>query len=387
MSMREFRLSPLWRALWLAALVLALWLASSVSGWAAQPPPAQTATPTATPAPALGPDRFPAGVNPLTGLTVEDASLLSLPPALVSVSNFPVSARPQSGLSFAAYVFEMYIGEGMTRFLALYYGEFPQAADDAPQATPTISDAAVGPIRSGRLPYQKLRSLYNGFLVMASASGEVRTQLSNAANVFGSDASDINSALIEVPQLEALAQTNAGSRSRNLTGNLFSLTAPAGGQEAKSLWVFYAYLNQVLWEYDPSYQAYLRSQDKSDGSGMFYPSTDRLTGEQLAFENVIVLFVRHEPLNSSKTLIDLDLLFNQGKAYLFRDGMMYPIYWSTASGEYEKKTGQFRPIRFVDRQGNPIALKPGRTWVEIVDVSATLQEVKPSSWKVRFYAP
>jgi len=75
---------------------------------------------------ASGPDQFAKGINPLTGLPVTDPDLLAYPPALISVSNFPVSARPQAGLSFSPTVFELFIGEGMTRFLALFYGEYPQ---------------------------------------------------------------------------------------------------------------------------------------------------------------------------------------------------------------------------------------------------------------------
>jgi hypothetical protein len=249
-----------------------------------------------------------------------------------------------------------------------------------------MDQGAIGPIRSGRLPYQSLRSLYNGFLVMASASREVQAQMP-ATNIYGSDTQDINSALIDVSKLQAIAQANAAKKPANLTGNLFSLAAPAGGKDAPGLWVFYSFLNQVLWEYDPASQAYLRSQDQADGSGKFYPSADRLTGEQLGFENVIVLFAQHNVQNSARTLIDLDLFFTQNKAYLFRDGKVYPIYWTTVNGDYERKTGLLRPIRFVDGKGNPAALKPGKTWVEIVDLSATLVEKEPGFWKARFYSP
>ncbi len=81
---------------------------------------------TLTPA-QIGPESYPPDVNPLTGLPVENPENLLLPPALVSITNFPISARPQAGLSFAPFVFELYIGEGMTRYLALFYGDFPQA--------------------------------------------------------------------------------------------------------------------------------------------------------------------------------------------------------------------------------------------------------------------
>jgi hypothetical protein len=65
-------------------------------------------------------------MNPLTGERVADPSLLKLPALLVSISNFPATARPQAGLSFAPVVYEFYITEGATRFLAVFYGEFPR---------------------------------------------------------------------------------------------------------------------------------------------------------------------------------------------------------------------------------------------------------------------
>jgi hypothetical protein len=68
---------------------------------------------------------LPESVNPLTGLKVADASLLELPAVLVSISTFPITARPQAGPSFAPYVFEIYITEGTTRYLTTFYGEFP----------------------------------------------------------------------------------------------------------------------------------------------------------------------------------------------------------------------------------------------------------------------
>lgn len=83
----------------------------------------QTATPIPTP---TSTPLVPPNVNPLTGLHIEDPSLLDLPALLVSISHFPVTARPQAGLSFAPWVFEIYITEGMTRFLAAFYGQFPE---------------------------------------------------------------------------------------------------------------------------------------------------------------------------------------------------------------------------------------------------------------------
>ena len=89
---------------------------------------------TSTPQPRLDPvthgpeaEDFPTGISPLTGRAVEDSSLLQFPAVLVSISNMPVTARPQAGPGFAPWVFELYIGEGATRFLNVFYGGFPRA--------------------------------------------------------------------------------------------------------------------------------------------------------------------------------------------------------------------------------------------------------------------
>ncbi len=100
------------------------------------PPPTQTDFPTVTltPQPTLAPipygpdiESFPENVNPLTGIEVSDPSLLKLPAMLVSISNMPFTARPQAGPGFAPWVYELYIGEGATRFMNVFYGQYPRS--------------------------------------------------------------------------------------------------------------------------------------------------------------------------------------------------------------------------------------------------------------------
>jgi hypothetical protein len=312
-------------------------------------------------------------LNPLTGLPVKNPENLALPPALVSVTNFPTTARPQAGLSFSPMVFEIYIGEGMTRYLVLFYGDYPQvrksgqagdAAQNLAEGVPPPK-AEIGPVRSGRLPYEYIRKLFNGFIVMASAYSKVAAQLDEYVNVYGSDTMDVNSALIPVEKLEVIARANQDKLSEmNLSGMSFDPQSPVDGKIAHSLWIFYAYKNQVFWRYNAEDGSYHRWQDDADGS-TFIEQTDRLNGEPLTYENVIVLFADHEVTN--QYLIDIQLLYvKKGKAVLFRDGLMQEIYWTTKSEEYEQTTGNFRPIRFIDAEGNPVSLKPGQTWVEIV---------------------
>ena len=83
--------------------------------------------PQAPPTPGMyGPDEFPEGYNPLTSQRVTDPDLLDIPSLLISISHFPPAARPQAGMSFAPFVFEYFITEGATRYLAVFHGEMPE---------------------------------------------------------------------------------------------------------------------------------------------------------------------------------------------------------------------------------------------------------------------
>ena len=75
----------------------------------------------------MGPGKtdFPENFNPLTGLPVQDPTLLKLPSVSVSISNFPGATRPQVGLSLADQIYEFWIGVGMTRFLSIFHGRLP----------------------------------------------------------------------------------------------------------------------------------------------------------------------------------------------------------------------------------------------------------------------
>ena len=367
--------------------------------------PAPSPIPTEIPTPqALGPDIYAQDVNPLNGLPVSSPENLKNPPLLVSISNFPPTARPQAGLSYCPIIFEIWIGEGMTRFLGIFYGDFPQevaASYPEDETTTTLQAPAVGPIRSGRLPYESIRKLFGGYLVMASAAKDVSVQLSDYTNIFGDDLSDPNSAMMKVTQLEALAQSSQKELGdAALNGMVFDDAVPEGGKPAQSLWLYYSYLNQIFWRYDAPNGTFQRWQDNADATN-FIQATDRLTGEPIQASNVIILFADHDV--KSTTVIDISLLYiKRGQALLFRDGQKYNIYWTTASEEYEKTTGKLRPIRFMDAEGNPFLLKPGQTWIEIVPFFTPYWETvdseiynrlaygdQPGSgyWAVRVHAP
>jgi hypothetical protein len=330
---------------------------------------------------ASGPLNFPPGVNPLNGLAENNPDDLQLPPALVSISTFPPSTRPQSGLSFSPWVFEMFIGEGSSRYLALFYGSYPQEAvkdkDSAFAATSTPEDSSpsIGPIRSGRLPYESVRQLYNGFLVMASAYSSVAARLNEYTNIFGTDNAVNGGSSIKAADLQGIAEKYRGKikmTAEALSGMRFDPQPPANSLPATQIWYPVALLNQVVWQYDPASGAYTRWQDNADGM-TFIQQSDRLNGSPLQYENIVILYAEHH--RYADTLMDVDLMYvDKGKAVLFRDGQKFDLFWTTRSADYEKTTGKVRPIRFMDAEGNPFPFKPGQTWVHLTPIGAPVYE-------------
>jgi hypothetical protein len=340
--------------------------------------PAETATPTPiplTPQPTagpVGPDVYPEGINPLTGLPAAPEALARVP-AAIKISNFPAQGRPHAGLSYADLVYEYFIGVGMTRFLAIFYGE----------------DALLaGPIRSGRVVDGYLVRMYGAVLGMKGADAHVGSRLEAAlpGRVFRATSalcpalcpyttSHTYGTFSDTSEFRLYAEAQgAAPNAPDRRGMRFDSTAPEIGDPAVRLWIFYAFLNQVEWQYDVAGGVYLRWQDNADG--VLAPMPDRLTGETLAFENVVVLFAEHE--FETPTIIEMDLgPGRSGRALALRDGRLIPVTWNAVGAD--------SPLRFSGPDGEAYPFKPGSTWLEIVGVPSLLEEIEPGWWKVRFY--
>ena len=482
---------------------------------------AQAPTPTASLAPiptaALQATREPevlVPVNPLSGLEVEDPRLLDTPVVLISISHFPATARPQAGLSFAPFVYEFSITEGATRFLAAFYGEWPEpeiampggcpprlepaavsgtlignrvwldsdgdgiqdagekgvsglcvnlynergegvaqtttdtagffgfdvangrywiefvqpehltfthpdAGDETrdsdadpstgrveivaegtnldldagmiasgvpPAASTPLAAAQVGPIRSGRMVYRHLAGSYqDSCLIFASASPEVLAHLPHCELVLHELSG--GGYMMGLDELWSVARENQRRSKAQLdyTGYEFSDSPPPGGTPAAALELFIAYQNQSGWYYDPPSSSYLRFVDTSarEQAGILHPDFDRLTGRQLRVQNVIVVFAKHRVI----TPTNLDIMLDPGrtgKAILFRDGMTFNIDWSTVA---EKPGVTDRPMKFLQKDGEPVPLRAGHTWVIIVTPESTVQEESAGRWQLTFFPP
>lgn len=349
-----------------------------------------TATPTATLAPVIyGPKDFPADVNPLTGQKVSDPAILNRRPVAVKINIVPRSTnRPPWGISFADIVYDYYHNAGYNRFHAIFYGEDAEL---------------VGPIRSARLLDNELVRMYQSLLAYGFADENINTRLLNSeyANrliLEGQRSNCPPTAQNPLCRYEPsgsdflLGSTQAitdYARSKgitaeglDLTGMYFTGVPAPGGAAGAQVSVRYSGDEYTRWDYDPASGKYLRFQDNvyDQGQGEDYaPLLDRLTNQQIAAENVVVLFVRHEYFRQPPgEIIDI-LLSGTGKAYAFRDGQVYEVTWNRAN------IYSVLSLTFSDR--SPYPLKPGKTWFQVVGQTSTSSQPTPDAWRFQFVIP
>lgn len=244
----------------------------------------------------------------------------------------------------------------------------------------------VGPIRSGRLIYADIQAFFkDACLIYAFASPEVLDELPQC--FFVTHDIDGGGYMLDIDALPRLAEKSKTGEI-DYTSNIFTNTAPSGGAPAKQLHVYIAYLNQSAWKYDAASQSYWRYVDDAnfETAGVLHPEIDRLTNRQLQFENVIVLFTRHDVISPTNLDIHLeeDLI---GDALLFRDGLVYDIKWTTHLNSEERRSYP-KPIKFISNDETALfPLKPGRTWILVVTPKTSVEEERPGEWLLKFAQP
>ena len=77
----------------------------------------------------------------------------------------------------------------------------------------------------------------------------------------------------------------------------------------------------------------------------------------------------------------------EGYAFLFRDGQVYKIRWSTGNRAWEQKTGLIRPLHFIGADKQPFPLKPGRTFIHLMTEFSAVSELDPGNWRAFFVVP
>jgi hypothetical protein len=339
----------------------------------ATPRSTNTPTPTSTPA-ALVATPFPPDVNPLTGIKVDDIAILDRIPVAIKISNSP-EARPQSGLGAADLVFEHYSEGGITRFTTVFLTNEP---------------AQVGSVRSGRLIDIEVPAMYQAIFGYSGSSAGVKELIRNsdlfpeyiAAPDFGVG----QPTFYRVPQagkafehtlftnpmvLRQLAEERGiNERAEWETYAAFDEQVPPGGQPVSAFRIMYLPgACTAEWAYDEATGLWDRSM-------VGRTHVDALTGEQITAANVVMLYANHvyadfwEEMIGARGNWKLSIqiqLWGQGTALLFRDGEAIPGVW--------KREGRSDMLTFYHGDGTPLPLKPGNSWMQVVTLETTTEEV------------
>lgn len=347
------------------------------------PPPTNTPIPTNFARPFTA-SSLASDINPLTGLKVDKIERLNRRPISVKVTNFPRGVRPQWGLSLADHVYEYYLEDDMTRFVGIFYGQ------DA---------SRVGPVRSGRLFDENIVRMYKAIIVFGFGDNKVMKELldSNIRQFLVIEHPDNCPPLCRIgpqnayntlflnteqvgPYIEGL---NVNNDRQNLDGLQFSIRAPAGLPGSK-VSIRYSYFSYHYWQFDSTTNRYMRFQETEDDmtgdKPVYQPLTDKLTGQQIGADNLVILQMAHRDIREPSPTEIYEMNFaGMGKALAFRENVITPIVWHRDARDL------LLTLEYED--GRPYALKPGTTWFEILGETSTQEQLPDGAWRFVFGIP
>jgi Protein of unknown function (DUF3048) N-terminal domain/Protein of unknown function (DUF3048) C-terminal domain len=334
------------RAHTVAAVVAALVLAGTGIGLAvtrggaepapaADPPtPVGSASPVPTPKPSATPEPEPEpkATNPLTGGKVSGNPVLA-----VKVEN-TAAARPQVGLSQADIVFVQEVEGAQTRLVAVYHSKLP---------------TRLGPVRSARTTDAELLPLFGKpGLVYSGANGRVQRRLDRASLVpIYRETRDRRRVAPHnvIVDLAKIARTERPGKAQPIGWTFAGKPSQQGraDDEAAS-----TVGNDVFgFDYaDGRYTVSWRGKRYVDGD----------SGAVTRADNVVIMRVRNVPDGNRDVLGSASVLsktVGKGSVTVYRDGRKIDGSWARS-----KASGL---LRFTDAAGQPIALRPGQTWVTL----------------------
>jgi hypothetical protein len=306
---------------------------------------------------------FPPDVNPLTGLQVSDPKVLERRPLAIKISNSPAVVRPQAGLSSADWVFEHYAEGKVTRFTAVFLSQ---------------NASKVGSIRSGRLIDLEIPAMTGAMFAYSGSSGGVkeriiRSDLYQEGRIISPDFGVSEPVFFRVPEpgkafehtlftstdaLWSLTDQRDLNTRQELSGLAFSQTPPKGGAPAQYAEIVYLRGTAAAeWTLDAERGQYRRTI-------LGQPHNDALTGQQLTATNVIIVYANHVETDILEDLVggghySIEIqIWGEGPAQILRDGQVFDGHW--------KRSARNDMLAFFDQNGNPLPLKPGNSWFQIV---------------------
>ncbi len=291
-------------------------------------------------------------IAPLTGLVDPGAASHGRPALSVKVENTP-DARPQAGIDQADVVYEEVVEGNITRFVAMFNSTVP---------------AVIGPVRSVRAEDPEIVWPVGGIFAY-SGGAPVNVDAINAAPVHAVDESSAGSAMVRNQQDQP---------PRDAPHNLYGLGQPLfdlGGDPKPPPALFQYVANgapavagagvidfHVGFEagYDPTWTWVAQTGLWARTLGGV-PQTV-VGGAPIAPANVVIQFTPYAGEAEAQTV-------GEGDVWIFSDGVVRTGRWV--------RPDKAQPAKYVDASGNPIPLRPGRTWVELLPVGSAV-DVTPA---------
>ncbi|HJR80243.1 MAG TPA: DUF3048 domain-containing protein [Anaerolineales bacterium] len=320
--------------------------------------PADIAAPTLT---------LPTALNPLTGLPPSDPSILEGRPLAIKVANYPRYVRPQSGLTLADTVFEYYIEAGLTRFIAVFYGN---------------DSEWVGPVRSGRYFDEHVQRMYHAYLVYKFADPREQTYFEGSdfsqflvLPTIGTcppyrlmptrDIEDYNNSYFNTVLWRDCAIRDGLDNNRQaIRSGFFSESVPASDLLGIRMFTYYSVDSYNYWLYNPETHQYVRYQELDDTRNNQPESydvlMDQVTAAPVHASNIVYLLASHTFANTfdEEDEVYKINLTGSGEAYVFRDGVGILAKWHRMS--------QDQPLLLTALSGAPIYLRPGITFYQVL---------------------
>jgi len=294
-------------------------------------------------------------IAPLTGLVDPSGASLTRPAMSVKVENTPDS-RPQAGLDQADVLYEEVVEGNITRFIAIFNSQIPDV---------------IGPVRSVRAEDPDIVWPIGGIFAY-SGGAQVNVNAINAAPVHAIDES--------AAQANGAMQRNApGQPPRDAPHNLYAIgpkLLELGG-DPKPPPALFQYLPGdapqqtgpgvvsfrvgFLQGYDPTYTWDAGSKTwKRTHTQNGAPFTV-VGGAQIAPTNVVIQFTHYANEGEGQTV-------GQGNVWVFSDGVVRRGTWV--------RPDKAKPAQYLDANGAPILLRPGKTWVELLPSDAAVDVVE-----------
>jgi len=290
-------------------------------------------------------------VAPLTGVPTADEARRNRPALIVKVDNTQRAMGVHEGLEKADVVFVEQVEQGVTRLAAVFQSE----------------DETVGPVRSARTtdigiaanlnnPMFAYSGANGGVLRMVREGPMIDVGIDNGASTHVYTQNQRGSGLLRffLPTEQMYAETRAGDGG---TPPAFFAFRKEGetvtGEDATGVQVGYGGNAATVVRYEWDGSGFARTQ-----FGVPHVMAD--SGERIKPANVIVQFVDYRSsgfIDSTGAASPEAVLEGQGDAWIFTDGKLVRGRWS--------RPGRGDVTQYVDAGGQPIALSPGRTWIEL----------------------